>query len=402
MATYRLFYQASMASQIPILPQPKAASAARSQRLVQEIRRTIDHQDGNIGFDRYMDLALYHPALGYYHASAPKFGAGGDFVTAPEISSLFARRLARFCAQTLSAVGDGDMLEFGAGSGLLAAELLLKLERLSALPRRYLILELSGELRQRQTELLRQRAPHLFNRLEWLQDLPAPEFKGVVLANEVLDAMPVKCFKLRGQEIFERRVSCVGDGLGWLERPADARFQAQLRAIIDALPEPLQDNYCSELNPALNAWMHALAERLKRALVLIVDYGYPRHDYYHPQRRQGTLLCHYRHRAHDDPFFYPGLQDISASVDFTAAAHAGTAAGLNLLGYTSQTQFLLADNLDELLAGAASELEYLQMAQQLKRLTLPDEMGERFQIMALGRDIRAPQGFTRRDYRGRL
>jgi SAM-dependent MidA family methyltransferase len=372
--------------------------------VTRQIARAVTAASGSIGFDEYMVTALYDPALGYYHAATTKFGRGGDFVTAPEVSPVFAWCLAARCAKVLRQVGDGDVLEFGAGSGALAAELLCELERLDAVPRRYFILELSGELRRRQIERLRARAPHLIERVEWLQALPDAGLRGVVLANEVLDAMPVQCFTLRTNEVLERRVGCSANGdLTWLEEQADPRLKARVQAIIETLPEPLPNGYFSELNPALGAWMLALSERLDQALVLIIDYGYPRREYYHPQRGQGTLLCHYKHRAHDDPFFYPGLQDISANVDFTAVAQAGAAARLKLLGYTSQAQFLLHSGIDAFSSRATNERERLQLAQQIKRLVLPGEMGERFQIMALGRNIDKPSnGFAGRDLRARL
>jgi SAM-dependent MidA family methyltransferase len=225
----------------------------------------------------------------------------------------------------------------------------------------------------------------------------------VVLANEVLDAMLVKCFAPRGG-IFERCVGYNASGdLIWLERPADPCLWAQIDAIIEGLCAPLDKGYCSEFNPFLGVWMVELAERLHQALVLIIDYGYRRREHYHPQRHQGTLLCHYRHRAHDDPFFYPGLQDISANVDFTGVAQAGVDANLTLLGYTSQAQFLLSGDIDELLSRASHERQHLQMAQQIKRLILLGEMGERFQVMALGRNVEPPlRGFMGRDHRARL
>jgi SAM-dependent MidA family methyltransferase len=370
--------------------------------LLSDILRAIDAEGGSIGFDRFMDMALYHPALGYYHGPSRKFGSAGDFVTAPEISPLFAWCLARQCAPVLEKVGAADILEFGAGSGALAAELLAELERLNALPDQYCILELSGELAERQSELLRMRLPHLLPRVSWLKSLPGDGFRGVILANEVLDAMPVKCFALRAGGIQERRVGHDADGgLIWVERQADAAVAAHVQNIVGSLPEPLDDGYCSEINLTLGPWVAALAERVERGLLLITDYGYARREYYHPQRRQGTLLCHYRHRSHDDPFFYPGLQDISANVDFTAVAEAGAAAGFKLLGYTSQAQFLMSSGIHDFSSRAGSEMERLEFAQQVKRLTLPGEMGERFQIMTLGRNIEPPP-HAYRDYCFRL
>lgn len=384
------------------LPEPDEEDKARSHQLMSKIERVIGAAGGSIGFDAYMNMALYDPALGYYHAPTRIFGERGDFVTAPELSPLFARCLALPCARVLERLG-GDILEFGAGSGRLAAELLLELERRHVLPRRYCILELSAALRRRQTRLLRECAPHLLDLVEWPRGLPAPGFKGVVLANEVLDAMPATCFALREDAIFERRVTCHDGNLAWIEQPADAPLRARVELIMETLPPLLPDGYQSEINPALNAWMRGLAERMSQALVLIIDYGYPRAEYYHPQRRDGTLLCHYQHRAHDDPFFFPGLQDITTNVDFTAVAEAGAAANLHLLAYTTQAQFLLDSGLDQLFARVGSERERWRLAQEVKRLTLPSEMGDRFQVVALGRDVEPRLlGFTGRDYRARL
>ncbi|MGH8500913.1 MAG: class I SAM-dependent methyltransferase [Gammaproteobacteria bacterium] len=385
------------------LPDPDPDAKALSAALTGKIRCAIDDAGGSIGFAQYMAMALYDPELGYYHNGSRKFGAGGDFVTAPELSPLFARVIARHCARVLRTLGSGEILEFGAGSGALALGLLAELDRLNALPQRYLILELSGELRRRQQELLRERAPRLLERIEWLQALPDAGFVGVALANEVLDAMPVTCFALRGDALFERRVGCdPARSLTWRDCTADQPVRAWVDGITASLAQPLPDGYRSEFNPALDAWIRALGERFERGLILICDYGYPRGEYYHPQRRQGTLLCHYRHRAHDDPFFHPGLQDISASVDFTAVAAAAATAGLDLLSYTSQAQFLLAGGVLETLGNAVDDTERMRMAQQIKRLTLPAEMGDRFQVMALGKNYLPSAPFALRDFRARL
>jgi SAM-dependent MidA family methyltransferase len=389
-------------SSIDPLPEPDQEARGRSRELVSKIRRAIDAAGGSIGFHTYMNMALYDPRLGYYHAPRRIFGKGGDFVTAPEVSPLFAHCVARPCARVLKHLG-GDILEFGAGSGTLAAELLLTLEKLDALPQRYYILELSAALRQRQAQYVQKRAPELFNRVSWLEALPQPGFKGVILANEVLDAMPMTCFALRENTLFERRATFDQESLIWIEQPADASLRARIEAIIAVLPTPLPDGYRSELNPALSAWMRSLAGPLHQALLLIIDYGYPRSEYYHAQRSCGTLLCHYQHRAHDNPFFYPGLQDISANVDFSAVAEASAAAGFDLLKYTTQAQFLLSSDLDNLFASAANECERWRLAQEVKRLTLPGEMGDRFQVMALGRGIESRQlGFAGRNYLARL
>jgi SAM-dependent MidA family methyltransferase len=388
------------------LPEPNASAKAHSQALVDIIRSEIRAAEdtASIGFDRFMELALYQPGFGYYSAGGIKFGAAGDFVTAPQISAIFAQCIARQCVPILRELQGGSILEFGAGSGILAAEILETLEQLGQLPQRYYILELSGELRQRQTRTLQAQVAHLFPMITWLDSMPEPGFRGVVLANEVLDAMPVRCFSLGSQIVLERRVGIDADGLlGWREQPADAELTAAVRSLQDQLPEVLSPGYCSELNWRLGAWMRALADSLSQAVILLIDYGYPRREYYQPERSQGTLLCHYRHRAHSDPFFYPGLQDISANVDFTAVAEVGEAAGLSLLGYTTQAHFLLASGVDEIFAILEDETRRLRYSQQIKRLTMPSEMGERFQVMALGKAFHEPlRGFALRDLRFRL
>jgi SAM-dependent MidA family methyltransferase len=386
------------------MPEPDEAACIHSRALMGLICAEIDAGGGSIGFDRYMTLALYAPGRGYYSAGSAKIGAGGDFVTAPEVSPLFARCLARQCAAILAQLDGGGILELGAGTGIMAADLLAELDRLGVVPDHYHILEPSADLRRRQQELLRARAPRWGRRIRWLDRLPRSGLRGVVLGNEVLDAMPVCCFGIARDGVLERRVACAQPGrLGWCERPADARFEARVADLAAALPQPLAPGYCSELNPQFGPWVRALAEALTQGVILLVDYGYPRHEYYHPQRDRGTLLCHYRHRAHDDPFRYPGLQDISANVDFTALAEAGLEAGLDLLGYTSQAQFLLANGLEEAFEQVRDEPARWRLAPQIKRLTLPSEMGERFQVMALGRDYgRALEHFSLRDHRARL
>lgn len=377
-----------------------------SQALVDIIRDEILRagKAASIGFDRFMELALYQPGFGYYSAGEEKFGAAGDFVTAPQVSAVFAQCIARQCVPILTELPGGSVLEFGAGTGILAAELLETLEQLGCLPERYYILELSAELRQRQAKTIQTRVAHLLPMITWLDSMPEPGFRGVVLANEVLDAMPVRCFSLARQAVLERRVGVDADSLlGWREQPADAELTATVSELQDQLPEVLLPGYRSELNWRLGAWMRTLADCLNQAVILLIDYGYPRREYYQPERSQGTLLCHYRHRAHSDLFFYPGLQDISANVDFTAVAEAGEAAGLDLLGYTTQAHFLLANGVDASFAVLEDETQRLRTAQQIKQLTLPAEMGERFQVMALGKAFHEPlRGFALRDLRFRL
>jgi len=353
-----------------------------------------------------MEQVLYAPGLGYYSAGARKFGTAGDFVTAPELSALFSRCLARQCQQVLAASG-GDILELGAGSGVMAADILLELEALDCLPERYLILDLSAELRQRQQQTLQQRAPTLAGRVHWLDRLPQPPIEGVILANEVIDAMPVERFRISPQGPYTLAVE-------WREGQfqygqggePNAELTAWLSALEQMLGYTLPVGYESERNTALAAWLQSLADCLQRGVMLFIDYGYPAREYYHPERHTGTLICHYRHRAHADPFLYPGLQDITANVDFTALAEAVLTSGLELLGYTAQNYFLFACGLEQLLSELSPEDDYtayLAQAGAVKQLTLPGAMGERFKVLACGRDVTEPlRGFSLRDERFRL
>jgi SAM-dependent MidA family methyltransferase len=390
----------------PTLPPPTPTALALCLQLNDLIRANIAAAGGALSFARYMELALYAPGLGYYSAGSHKFGAQGDFITAPETSPLFARCLARQCQQVLAALGGGAILEFGAGSGVLAVELLLELERLNSLPTKYFILELSAELRARQQRLLAQRAAHLLDRIRWLESLPTEGLRGVVLANEVLDAMPVQLFVNNSGTINERCVAWEEQGFVWRDVPAGTPLAQAVAALQAALPEPLPDCYCSELNPALPGWVTSLAATIERGVALLIDYGYPRREYYLPERSAGTLMCHYRHRVHADPLILTGLQDITAHVDFTAVAAAGLAAGLDIAGYTTQAHFLLGSGLPEL-AAASDPLDlttHLAVADQIKSLTLPGEMGERFKVLALARGLEDLPlcGFALRDLRGRL
>jgi SAM-dependent MidA family methyltransferase len=385
------------------LPTPDPEALTHSQKLQRVIREEIDQAGGQIPFARFMELALYAPGLGYYMAGQHKLGAAGDFITAPELSPLFARCLSRQCQQILELLGSGDILEFGAGSGQMAADLLEELNRRDSLPAHYFILELSAELRQRQQTTLRHQVPHLISKISWLERLPE-RIQGVVLANEVCDAMPVHCFQLEASHSGERYVSCEGDTFVWRKGPfTHFRLEeriAQIRGLLDKV-----EYYDSEINLAMESWITEIASRLQAGAVLVIDYGFPRQEYYHPERATGTLLCHYRHRAHGDPFLWPGLQDITAHIDFTALAEAGDTAGLKVAGYCAQADFLLACGLDQLAAVelAAEEQAALHARNQIKRLLLPHEMGELFKVLALSRGIEKPLlGFKLRDRRARL
>jgi SAM-dependent MidA family methyltransferase len=361
-----------------------------SKRLGTLLRKEIAGAGGSISFERFMELALYAPGLGYYSAGTRKFGAGGDFVTAPELSELFSRCLAAQCAEVLSALGGGDILELGAGTGALAAGILKELAQSQQSPTHYLILEVSAELRERQRRMLAEQAPTLLDKVVWLERLPTA-FTGMIIGNEVLDALPVSRFRRAAQGFEEFTVSVEADHFAWRLRSASAELHAALTTLETNLPQPLVEDYRSEICLRLPALLYSLADLLLRGAMLLVDYGYPRAAYYHPDRYMGTLMCHYRQRAHEDPFLYPGLQDITAHVDFTAVAQAATAAGLELAGYTTQAHFLLA-------LGITAHAHDLQAARAIKLLTLPDEMGERFKAIGFTKGFDAPlSGFSLRD-----
>lgn len=378
------------------LPAPSDDQLAHSACVLQAIHDEIAHNGGWISFCRAMEMALYAPGLGYYSAGSEKFGAGGDFVTAPEISALFGRTLARQVAQVLRQAG-GDVLELGAGTGRLAVQLLRELQRLEMLPQRYLILEVSAHLRQVQAETLARELPaELLQRVQWLEALPQ-QFTGCVIGNEVLDALPVHLLAWREEVACERGVAIEDDRLVWQEREL---APGALRTAAEALALP--PGYVSEINLAASALIASLADMLQCGALLLVDYGFPRHEYYHPQRAQGTLMCHFRHHAHDDPLLYLGLQDITAHVDFTAAAEAGVAHGLALLGYATQAQFLINAGITELLAEVSPRDmgAYLPLAAEAQKLLSPAEMGELFKAIAFGRGLEAPLiGFARGDKR---
>ncbi len=380
------------------LPVPEAAALAVSTQLAESIVQQIGEHGGWIDFAHYMSMALYAPGLGYYSAGAAKFGAQGDFVTAPEISPLFGQTLARQVAQVLHATR-GDVLEAGAGSGALACQLLSELDALDALPAHYFILELSADLRERQRQRVQACVPALFDRVVWLDTLP-DTIRGCVVANELLDAMPVHVLHWRDDEVFERGVTWHDGQFAWQERPVPAGMLRD-QALVLALAAP----YLSEINLAAQAWVSTLAERMACGALLLIDYGFGEREYYHPQRDRGSLVCHYRQHVHDDPFFLPGLQDITAHVDFTAIAAAGLQAGMKLAGFTTQAQFLLNCGITALLEQASPEQPavYLPQVAAVQKLLSPAEMGELFKVMALTRALAEPLvGFVQGDQRRRL
>ena len=370
------------------LPRPDSSALAVSRALLDRIAAELAAHGNWISFARFMQRALYEPGLGYYAAGSEAIGAPGDFVTAPELSPLFARCLARQVAELLEP-GDA-VLEFGAGTGALAATLTQALAELGCGDAPYLILETSAALRARQRERVATAA-------RWIEALPRG-FRGVMLANEVVDAMPVHALTWTRQGIAERGV-CANEGeLAWCERAAQGETLIAAREIEIVLPP--SGRYESELALAARGWMRSVAESLERGALIVIDYGFARHEYYHPQRSTGTLMCHYRHRAHGDPFYLPGLQDITAHVDFSALADAARAGGLDVLGYSGQAQFLVNCGITDLLAqtDAADARRYAPLASAANRLLSPAEMGELFKVLAVGRGVNRPlTGFAQGD-----
>lgn len=414
------------------LPPPSPDALASSARLSRLIAQRIAAAGGWVGFDTYMQWALYEPGLGYYSGGSRKFGAEGDFVTAPELGPLFGTCIAAQCAQWFAHV-PRSILEFGAGSGALAAQVLTALEARGIGDVDYAIVELSGELRARQAATLAERAPHLAARVRWLDAWP-DTIRGVVLGNELLDAMPARVFGLAGSDVVECGVAVASasasagssDAVGgaspagapgapgasgtsgasgasdaadpedaprlcWAERPAEAGFAQRVRArLVQAWDGPAQTRaYIGELGEQAEAWIRQLAERLVCGGVLLLDYGFPRHEFYHPQRHRGTLMCHYRHRAHTDPFLWPGLQDLTVHVDFTAIAESARGGGLDLLGYTTQARLLLdLGLLDEVQhSGAPGSAAYVRATRAVHTLISDAEMGELFKAIAFGRGV---------------
>ncbi len=398
-----------------ILPEPPEHLKRHSDRLVARIVERI-RREGPISFSAYMEMALYEPGLGYYSAGLHKFGREGDFVTAPELGDIFAACVARQISEIADHLGDYEILEIGAGSGRLASQLVSKLhvgasfssqqppgrDSSRAKARSYKILERSADLRAVQKATLEALAPKHADLVEWLDRPPAEPWQGVIIANEVIDALPVERFRITGGEV---RQVCVGQNDGQLTLlggPAPPDLEAAVRAL-GSLP----DGYCSEINVRLAPWLQAVTESLEHGVALLVDYGYPRAEFYLPERSDGTLISHYRHRAHPDVLRWPGLQDITAFVDFTALAEAGRAADLELLGYTSQALFLLSSGLDAVVQARLTGDPEMDMAvnNEVRQLVMPGLMGEKFQVMALGRGWAESvplRGFSFRDLRDRL
>lgn len=382
------------------LPEPSPEALAASRSLQQQIAARIHAAGGWISFAQYMEQVLYTPGLGYYSGGSAKLGAGGDFTTAPEITPLFGATLARVAAGLFAQTGP-HLLEFGAGTGRLARDILTELDAAGQRPESYAIVELSGELRARQQAMLRD-----FPEVLWLDRMPEA-FCGVVLGNEVLDAMPVNLLVRSADGWAERGVSVIEAGFAFADRPCDAALAAQIPD-----PETLAPGYATEVHRIATGFMHSLGAMLRTgreregrgAVALLIDYGFPAHEYYHPQRAQGTLMCHYRHHAHPDPFYLPGLQDVTAHVDFSAMAGAAIDSGLEVLCYASQAAFLLGAGIGDLLLRTPPEdaRRYLPQANAMQRLISPAEMGELFKVLAVGAGVELPAALLRGDRSYRL
>ena len=383
----------------PGFPDLDSAERAHVERMHALVRAEVEASGGAIPFSRYMETVLHAPGIGYYRAGWRTFGAGGDFVTAPELSPLFASAVARQVEQVLSSIGAREVIEIGAGSGTMAAQMLVDL--CSGGDVRYRILEPSGALAARQRESISARAPDSLERVSWLDALPEPGFRGVVVANEVVDALPVERFEVTADGVLAHCVGFDHGGPVWRSRPAEPWLAEAVESLQHELGYRLPVGYVSEIGPARCAWAASVAERVECGLVLLMDYGFPRRELYHPDRRDGTLRCHFRHRRHDDPLVLCGLQDITAHVDFTALARASA---LDVAGFTTQGAFLLGCGLLDLVVDVdPGTPEYVGLTAQIKRITLPGEMGEAIKVMALTRGIEVPLiGFSERDHRARL
>ena len=395
------------------LPPPNDEAQVFSHRLSEKIQTVINQAGGWISFPQFMELALYSPGLGYYSGGARKFGGAGDFVTAPEMTPLFGRTLARTIAPVLSASAP-IVTEVGAGTGKLASDLLLALEAMGQLPQRYDILELSAELTERQRLHLQATIPHLMDRIRWLSELP-DSLCGVIIGNEVLDAMPVELVHWDRDAANQIQrlgvgIETVDDCVRFVTKPAPPEHAASpaLFEYVGVLAKKYDwpDNYTTEIPEAGPAWISTLAQRLSRGALLLIDYGFPRHEFYHHERTGGTLMCHYRHRAHPDPYFWPGLQDITAHVDFTSIAEAGFDAGLEVTGYCTQAGWLMDAGLLELLAAeqpadfTQTDAKWIRTQHAIQTLLSPAEMGEFFKVILLTRDLPAGlpiPGFMRSD-----
>ena len=389
------------------LPAPSEDAIQHSTQLSERIQKSI-RRHGKISFAQYMEKALYAPNLGYYASGLPKFGEAGDFVTAPEISPLFSRCLARQAMQVLHTLPEANILEFGAGQGTMAKDILLELQAQQQAISHYYIVELSADLRARQQQTLQTHLPAtLFEKIIWLDQLPQKPICAVVLANEVLDAMPFERIRIEPHQALQGFVNFDEDKNQFVwdyQKITTQPLQHFSNQLIEHIGKVSDLGYETEINLNIAPWLESISDFLTQGIVLLIDYGYSRQEYYQPARVMGTLRCHYQHRAHSNPFYYPGLQDITAHVDFTAVAEAAYDAGLKVTGYTTQAHFLMGSGLLEMSSDMSAPVtEQLKIAQQMKTLTLPNEMGETFKVIALSKNLDMKLiGFKMRDLRHQL
>ena len=379
-----------------ILPSLSPDEERHSSAAAALVRDRLVAAGGWLSFAQFMELALYAPGLGYYSAGSVKLGASGDFVTAPEVSDLFSRCVARQCADALAETG-GEILELGAGTGRMAVTILQSLAEIGVLPDRYAILEVSADLSDRQRTRIQQLPAELRKRVVWLDRLPETPMRGVILANEVLDALPFQRFVMRDGRAHELGVGLVGDELAWRESSDDL---AAATAMLHELSAPLPDGYTTEICLRVESWITSVGQCLDAGALLLFDYGLPRAHYYHPQRTDGTLRCYFKQRAHDNPFINIGVQDITAWVDFTRVGEAALATGLEVAGFATQAAFLLGTGIEAMTAEVTDIATRARLAGEARRLLLPGEMGESFKVMALCRDLQQPlRGFAHQDLR---
>lgn len=388
-----------------MLPIPSSDAKAHQAKLLAHITNVCQQSNGHISFAEFMDLALYAPGLGYYSAGVAKFGIDGDFVTAPLISSLFSQALGAQCEQILRQLENPIILELGAGTGRMACDIMQHLAKQACLPKQYAILEVSADLRARQQAYLQQHCPQHFSRFVWLDTLPSEPFNGVILGNEVIDALPVHLFKM-GEKgaITEGLVEIAQENAElFFSTPKTESLTAAVNALQQRLETHFGAGYTSEIHLSLPSWIASLNQCLAKGVMLFIDYGFPSHEYYHPSRHMGTLMCHYRHHAHSDPMQYIGLQDITSHVDFTALAIAAIQHDLEVAGFTHQGAFLINNGITSFAEVAENEVERYNFSQQIQKLTHPHEMGELFKVMALSKEFDEPlQGFAVFDQRHRL
>lgn len=369
------------------LPEPSSEQLQHSQLLTNEIINSIQNNGNWLSFKDYMNLVLYHPLYGYYTSGNRKIGQDGDFITAPELGSLFAYSLSQQILPILAQHPDFDILEFGAGTGKLALDLLLELDKHQQLPNKYYIIEISAELKDRQQHTLSTLPDHIKHKIHWLQTLPEDHsLHGIILANEVVDAMPVHLFQYEQNQINELGLTIIDNNIVWQTMTADVQISNYIEQhIIPCWTEDM--SYISEINLLAQAWLASISQCLAQGLIIIIDYGFPRQEYYHPDRNLGTLMCHYKHYAHQDALLYPGLQDITAHVDFTALAEIAVANNLDVSCFINQAHFLLANQVTNYIDNNKNDKNLFQLKQELKILTSPSEMGELFKILLLSKNI---------------